>query len=170
MPGSSPGMTIRVGDVLRTASCPLVEVAADEPLPSIARLMTFAGLTAVLQIAPCGRPVRLMTECCVLRRLAAGADNSAEPAVLRCEPMDLLSDVADAILHGHVQAESMRNRVASTPPPGCWNFGDCRLPCPGTTSRRSSAASHRGSAFEFAAGDARLSGSIASAASWRSAC
>ena len=118
MPGSSPGMTIRVGDVLRTASCPLVEVAADEPLPSIARLMTFAGLTAVLQIAPCGRPVRLMTECCVLRRLAAGADNSAEPAVLRCEPMDLLSDVADAILHGHVQAalvEHQGERIAVLP-------------------------------------------------------
>lgn len=115
MPGSTPGMTIRVGDVLRTASCPLVEVAADEPLPSIARLMTFAGLTAVLQIAPCGRPVRLMTECCVLRRLAAGADNSAEPAVLRCEPMDLFSDVADAILHGHVQAalvEHQGERIA----------------------------------------------------------
>lgn len=66
--------------------------------------------------------------------------------------------------------ESMRNCVAATPLSGCRIFGDYRLPCPDTTSRRSSAASRRGSAFGFAAGDARLSGSTASAASWRSAC
>lgn len=107
---ASPGVDIRVRDVLRTASCPLVEVAADEPLPSLARLMSFAGLTAVLQIAPCGRPVRLMTECCVLRRLAGGSNGHAEPAVLRCAPTDLLADVVDAILHDEVQAALVEHR------------------------------------------------------------
>lgn len=113
--GSSSRVAIRVGDVLRTASCPLVEVAADEPLPSIARLMTFAGLPAVLQIAPCGRPVRLVTECCVLRRLAGARNGHTEPAVLRCAPGDLLADVVDAILHDDVQAalvEHQGERIA----------------------------------------------------------
>ena len=66
--------------------------------------------------------------------------------------------------------ESIRICVAATPPPCCQGFDDYRLPCLDTTSRRSSAASRRGSVFGFAAEDARLSGSIAFAASWRNAC
>lgn len=46
----------------------------------------------------------------------------------------------------------------------CCRVRDCRLPCLDTISRRLSAGSGRGSAFWFAAKDARRSGSIASAA------
>lgn len=110
-------MTVHVGDVLRDVGCPLVEVAADEELRSVAQLMAFAGLPAVLQVAPCGRPVRLLSERCLVHALAAGARvmSHERPPVPICAPGDALGDVVEAMRRSCLEAmlvEHERGRIA----------------------------------------------------------
>jgi len=108
-------MTIRVCDVLKAAGCPLVEVAADEPLPSIAGMMAFAGLSAVLQVAPCGRPVRLLSEQCLVHALIAEGHETARAGVPWCTPADELPGVVDVMLQSPEQAvlvEHQGDRIA----------------------------------------------------------
>lgn len=108
--------TPTIGEMLRIVGCPLVEVAADEDVRSIARLMSFSGLGAVLLVRPCGGAERIVAGRDVLCALA-GRESPCRHAcgIPRCAPEDGFHAVARAMLdedHPAVLVERRGERLA----------------------------------------------------------
>ncbi|MDF2621758.1 MAG: hypothetical protein K0S00_4417 [Xanthobacteraceae bacterium] len=90
-----------VGDVLSKVGCPLVEVAADEPLESVARLLIFCGLDAVLLVRSCGRAERIIsTRELICSCLPGERAAPLAPELLRCSPDDPIFCIARTMFHG----------------------------------------------------------------------
>lgn len=87
-----------IGDVLRIVGSPLVELAADEPLGAIARLMTFTGLDAVLLVRPCGAAERIVSTRDIVK-LVSGTSllDRDECRIDRCSPDDPFVPVVTAM-------------------------------------------------------------------------
>lgn len=95
MPATDAVLTI--GEVLQSVGSPVVEVACDEPIDSLARLMTFAGLPAVLLVRPCGTPERILSVRDVALALIEAAPGARRP-IRRCGPEECFFQVARSIL------------------------------------------------------------------------
>ncbi|MBS7537516.1 CBS domain-containing protein [Ancylobacter lacus] len=90
-----------VGDILSKVRCPLVEVGVDEPLESIACLLAFCGLDAVLLVRSCGGAERVVSTRHLIDSFSA-VERAGTPApdLLRCSPDDPVFCIAGTMLHG----------------------------------------------------------------------
>lgn len=92
------GASATIGEVLRAVGDPVVEVAWDEPVESIARLIVFTGLPAVLLVRPCGRAERIVSMRDVLLGLAGTSSPEADDPLPRCHPEEGFHAAAGALL------------------------------------------------------------------------
>ncbi|MFK8251897.1 hypothetical protein [Ancylobacter terrae] len=112
MPAADAALTI--GEILQSVGSPVVEVACDEPIDSLARLMTFAGLPAVLLVRPCGTPERILSVRDVALALVDTGAGARRP-LRRCGPEECFFRVARSILdedQAAVLVERGRDRLA----------------------------------------------------------
>lgn len=91
-------------------------MAADEPPESIARLLTFCGLDAVLLVRPCGAAERIVSARVLVGSLIAGETTQPPACELpRCRPGDCLFGVTRAMFrcdHDSLLVEEDGRRLA----------------------------------------------------------